>query len=216
MCYSPFFTSMKPIKNIIFDLGGVLLNIDYDRTRQAFEDLGISRFEELYNQAAANDLFSRLEIGAISNEDFYQELNHIAGLSLHSGQIEKAWNAMLLDFREESLQWIVEIKPHYNLFVLSNTNSIHLKAFNEIYHSRSRNKEFEVYFDKVLYSFEIGCRKPDIECFEKTIEILDINPHETLFVDDSPQNTESAKKSGIHTIHLKPGEKIEKIVAERL
>lgn len=200
---------MQKIENIIFDLGGVLLDIDYNLTRMAFEKLGVVRFDEMYSQATADKLFQKLETGAISDEDFYKELNRSTGLNLSDKEIRDAWNAMLLDFREESLNFLDEVREGYRIFLLSNTNSIHLTSFYEIYHQKERKKSFEQYFDKAFYSFQIGLRKPEVTCYEKVLEDLQINPEKTLFIDDSVKNIEGAEKAGLQTILLSPGKRIE-------
>ena len=200
---------MQNIENIIFDLGGVLLDIDYNQTRVAFENLGISRFDEMYSQANADKLFQKLETGTISEEDFYEELNRAAGLQLSPEEIKQAWNAMLLNFREESLNFLGEIKDKYKIFLLSNTNKIHLTSFNKTFHQKKREKPFESYFNKAFYSFEIGMRKPDVECYEWVLKDLKIDPQKTLFIDDSIKNIEEAEKAGLHTLLLSPEKRIE-------
>lgn len=202
---------MEKIENIIFDLGGVLLDIDYNRTRNAFEKLGITDFDQMYSQADANQLFQKLETGKISEQDFYKELNHCTGLNLSPEDIRNAWNAMLLSFRESSLQFLDNIRPKYKLFLLSNTNYIHLTSFNEIFQNKKRDKPFEKYFDKVFYSCAIGLRKPDIVCYKWILNQLNIEGGKTLFIDDSVQNIEGAKKAGLQTILLTPEKKIENL-----
>ncbi|MEO6838559.1 MAG: HAD family phosphatase [Ginsengibacter sp.] len=200
---------MEKIENIIFDLGGVLLDIDYNLTRNAFQQLGIIDFDEMYSQAGADQLFQKLETGKISEPDFYKELNSRTGLHLAPEEIRKAWNAILLDFRESSLQFLDTIRSKYKLFILSNTNHIHLISFNKIYLNKKREKSFEKYFDKAFYSCEIGLRKPDEICYEWVLKETGIDPGKTLFIDDSEQNIDAAKKVGLQTIHLKAGKYIE-------
>ena len=101
---------MEKIENIIFDLGGVILDVDYNLTRAAFEKLGVANFDEMYSQANANKLFQKLETGEIDEAEFYKELNDCTGLHLSTEEIKKAWNAMLLSFREGSLQFLEEIR----------------------------------------------------------------------------------------------------------
>ncbi len=200
---------MKKTENIIFDLGGVLLNIDYKLTRAAFEKLGIINFDEMYSQATADKLFQKLETGKISEETFYKELNICTGLHISWEEINKAWNVMLLSFREESLDFLDAINEKYRLFLLSNTNFIHMAAFKKIFHQRKRDKPFEEYFKKAFYSCEIGMRKPDAECYKWVIGHLKISPDQTLFIDDSEHNIEGAKKAGMKTILLTADKKIE-------
>jgi glucose-1-phosphatase len=200
---------MEKFENIIFDLGGVILDVDYNLTRAAFEKLGISNFDEMYSQANADKLFQKLETGEINEEEFYKELNNCTGLDLSTEEIKKAWNAMLLSFREGSLQFLEEIRSKYKVYLLSNTNLIHWNAFRRSFHSKKRAKPFEEYFDKAFYSFKMGLRKPDEEIFHQVVKELKIDAKKTVFIDDSLQNVEAAKKAGLQTILLTPDLKIE-------
>lgn len=202
---------MGKIENIIFDLGGVILDVDYNLTRAAFEKLGISNFDEMYSQANADELFQKLETGQIDEANFYEELKDCTGLNLSTEEIKRAWNAMLLSFREESLEFLEKIRSKYNVYLLSNTNLIHWNSFNETFHSKKRTKKFEEYFDKAFYSFQMGLRKPDEEIFHKVIKKLQIDPQKTLFIDDSVQNIETAKKAGLQTLLLTADKRIEEL-----
>jgi putative hydrolase of the HAD superfamily len=200
---------MQKIEAIIFDLGGVILNIDYNLTRRAFENYGINNFNEMYSQAAADDLFDDLETGKIKEVDFYKEFNKHTGLILSEDKIQTAWNAMLLNFREKSLEFIDSLQTKYKLFLLSNTNHIHLKAFNKIYLENKRDKPFENFFNKAYYSCEIGLRKPNANIYEFVLRENNLDAGKTLFVDDSAQNIEAAKTLGMQTILLASGKYIE-------
>ncbi len=200
---------MQKIEAIIFDLGGVILNIDYNLTRRAFENYGIYNFNKMYSQAEANDLFDDLETGKIKEADFYKEFNTRIGVILSETKIQTAWNAMLLDFREKSLQFIDSIQSKYKLFLLSNTNHIHLAEFNKIYHNKKRDKPFEKFFEKAYYSCEMGLRKPNADIYEFVLKENELKATKTLFVDDSAQNVETARALGMQTILLTPGKYIE-------
>jgi putative hydrolase of the HAD superfamily len=200
---------MQNPENIIFDLGGVILDVDYNLTRTAFEKLGVVHFDEMYSQANADQLFQKLETGEISEDQFYKELNRCTGLHLSSEEIRTAWNAMLLSFREKSLHFLEQIRPKYKIYLLSNTNYIHLNSFKETFHQKRRTKTFEEYFDKAFYSCEIGFRKPDAACYDWVTKELKIDSAKTLFIDDSLHNIEGAKKAGWQTIHLSNGMQIE-------
>ena len=200
---------MQNIENIIFDLGGVILDVDYNLTRIAFEKLGVVHFDEMYSQANADQLFQKLETGKISEGQFYKELNRCTGLNLSPEEIRKAWNSMLLSFREESLKFLEKIRPTYKIFLFSNTNYIHINSFKETFHQKKRTKTFEEYFDKAFYSCEIGLRKPDAASYNWLIKKLNSDPAKTLFIDDSLHNIEGAKKAGWQTIHLLTGTRIE-------
>jgi glucose-1-phosphatase len=202
---------MQKTEAIIFDLGGVILNIDYNLTRNAFEKVGIKNFHQMYSLADADELFSKLEIGEIPEMDFYSELNKRAGVNLPIKEIEKAWNAMLLTFREKSLLFLDTLKSKYNLFLLSNTNHIHLKEFNKIYNERKREKSFEKFFDHAYYSCEIGLRKPNADIYEFVLRENNLVANKTLFVDDSIQNIKAANALGLQTILLPAGRLIEEL-----
>ncbi len=118
---------MSEIKNIIFDLGGVILNLNYQATTYAFEKLGVQNFENLYNQKKQTELFNNFEKGLISTEKFISNLQKTT--ALNKKQIINAWNAMLLDLPKERLEFIQSLKSNYNTFLLSNTNEIHIDFF---------------------------------------------------------------------------------------
>jgi FMN phosphatase YigB (HAD superfamily) len=202
---------MAIIKNIIFDLGGVLLNIDYNRTSLAFKKLGIENFDELFSQFKANDLFEKLETGVISEEDFYQSILEYAKIPLTINEIKTAWNAMLLDFRIDSLNFLETLIGKYNLFLLSNTNSIHHKAFKEILNKEVGKHTLDGYFIKSYYSHIMKMRKPYLETYRFVLNDSNLIAGETLFIDDSINNIEAAKEVGIITHHLLAWEKIEKL-----
>ena len=200
---------MQNIKTIIFDFGGVILNIDYNRTSQAFKDLGLSNFDEMYSQKNANMLFRDLEEGKINEEEFYITFKSLTHLELTDDQIKNAWNAMLLHYREEALHTLKAIKQKYKLYLLSNTNSIHYTAFNKIFTDQIGGDPLNDYFDKAYYSHEIGYRKPGKEAYEFVLKENNLSPSETLFIDDSIQNINAANALGLQTIFLKEGMKLE-------
>ena len=123
--------------------------------------------------------------------------------------------AMLLSFRENSLQYLVSLRPGFKIYLLSNTNFIHVDSFKEIFNHTKREKPFDDYFDKVFYSCSIGLRKPNVNCYEWVLNDLNTDAEKTLFIDDSGQNIEGAKKTGLQTILLKQGEKIEDLSLEQ-
>ena len=198
-----------PVKNIIFDLGGVLINLNYQLTRKAFEDLGVEDFDAFYTQHAANPLFENLEVGAIEPEAFYEALREATGLTLTNSQIETAWNAMLLDFPAERLEWLSQIKNKYNIYLFSNTNAIHYDAFINIYrkvaHQLGLDLRFEHFFKTAYYSHTLGRRKPEVTAFEAVIQDANLDPVQTLFIDDTLLNIEGAQKAGLQTLFLSGG-----------
>ncbi len=193
---------MQPIKNIIFDLGGVFLNIDFQLTNKAFKDLGVDCFEEMFNQHHVNDLFELLETGKLSETEFYNAFRKESQSNLTNEQIKTAWNALLLDFPEERIHWLEEIKSKYKIYLFSNTNQIHYDRFILDFAKAFPGKDFNNYFIKAYYSQTLGLRKPNANSFEKILEEQSLKPSETLFIDDTLKNIEGAQKIGLQTVHL--------------
>jgi len=195
---------MQNISNIIFDLGGIFISIDYAKTEQAFIDLGVTNFNALYNQHHASNLFELLETGKITPPQFYDGFREISQLPLTNDEIKNAWNAMLGDFHLQSLEGLLKLKPRYKIFLYSNTNIIHWDAFNKIFHEQTGLNNFDDYFIKAYYSHDLGFRKPYPEGFLSILTEQKLLAHETLFIDDTIKNVEGAAKAGLQTIHLVP------------
>lgn len=196
---------MENIRNIIFDLGGVFIAIDYAKTQQAFTDLQVQNFHHFYTQSHASDLFEALEMGKIDAATFYNNFRTHTNTTLADEQIEESWNALLGAFYEDRLRWLEEIKNKYKIFLLSNTNAIHHKAFTKIYQQQTGRQDFDDYFIKAYYSHEMGIRKPYVEAYQYVLDEQGLKVEETLFIDDTLPNVEGAQKAGLQTIHLKPG-----------
>jgi len=202
---------MVKIKNLMFDLGGVLLNIDYHKTADAFKKLGVVNFDDLYSQHGANHLFEALETGNISETDFYKTMQKYCAPSTTKEQIEKAWNAMLLSFRTKSIAYLTTLKDKYNIYLLSNTNSIHLTALGKILEQETGINNLDSYFIKAYYSHKIFKRKPYPLTYKFVLEDAGIKAEETLFIDDSINNIEGAKEIRLQVYHLLANETIENI-----
>ena len=196
---------MQNIKNIIFDLGGVILDIDFQRTEKAFFELGITNFKELFGLGHAASFFKDHEAGRITDEEFLDSLQKLARHSLKSDVVQRAWNALLISFPPERIGLLKKIKSKYRLFLLSNTNAIHLTAFLKLYSDTFNNGSFEDLFEKVYYSHRMGLRKPDKEIYNYVLRENNLVPEETLFIDDALVNVEAARETGIQGIHLTSG-----------
>jgi putative hydrolase of the HAD superfamily len=202
---------MQNIQNIIFDLGGVFIGIDYYKTEKAFVDLGIKNFRDFYNQHHASDLFEKLETGELSETEFYDSFRQQTKSSITNKEIEEAWNAMLGRFYTENLTWLQDIKNRFKIYLFSNTNIIHYNAFQKIYKEQTGKESFDDYFITAYYSHDLGVRKPYPEAFEVILKKENLVPAETLFIDDTIKNIEGAKKVGMATIHLTSPEKLSEI-----
>lgn len=200
-----YFLSMTNIKNILFDLGGIFLDIDYQKTEQAFIDLGITDFSTRFSQQFSNNLFEALETGMISPEDFYKAFRKETNTDLTDESIKTAWNALLLHFPPERLVWLEEIGKRYPIYLFSNTNIIHYQCFTENFQQQFPHQSFNKYFRKAYYSHELGLRKPYPASYLKIMELENLDPKETLFIDDTPKNIEGAQQAGLQTLLLNNG-----------
>lgn len=193
---------MKGIQNVIFDLGGVIINLDTNRTIREFNKISQIPFEKLYTQAKQEEIFDLLDRGKISTSDFLNELKRQIRYTGPTEDILLAWNAMLLDVPEERLDVLVEMKHNYNTYLLSNTCEPHIEAFERELHEEHGIKNFNDYFDKVYYSCRIGLRKPNKDIFELVLNENGLKAEETVFIDDSPQHVKAAGELGINAFLL--------------
>lgn len=194
---------LKDYNAIIFDLGGVILNIDYHLTSKAFKSLGFDDFDAVYSQAKQSNVFDLFETGKISANEFRAFIRTFKN-DLKDEEIDHAWNAMLLDLPPERIELLKRLRDDLPIYLLSNTNSIHIKAFLKIVkESYGDANLFDTIFTNHYYSSEIGFRKPNADCFEYIIKENDLEPNQTLFIDDSIQHVEGAKNIGLRAFHLK-------------
>ena len=187
---------------IIFDFGGVLINVDYYATIEAFKDLGIPYFEELYAKAQQSKVFDQFETGQISSQRFINELLNYLPAGTSPNAIVNAWNAMIMEVPSESIELLEELKSKgKRLFLLSNTNELHIPVAYKAWGKVSAKAPHEL-FDKIYLSHEIHQRKPNPEAFELVIRDQKLDPANTLFIDDSVQHIEGALKVGLEAYHL--------------
>jgi glucose-1-phosphatase len=192
---------MSEIKAIIFDLGGVIINLDIPKTISEFNKLTRASFETIYTQANQVSIFDQFDKGEITESCFFDELNQLFSNQLSYQEMLLAWNAMLLDFPENRLDLLKKLQSKYRIFLLSNTNETHIEAFEKILFNAHGYQNLEPFFEKVYYSCRIGMRKPDEEIFNYVLSQHQLTPSETLFIDDSIQHVQSAKRLGIQA-HL--------------
>jgi len=195
---------MQNIRNIIFDLGGVILNIDFKKTDAAFKLLGWNSFSEHISQYHITDLFEKYETGQIDDLEFVEGISSLIGNTPEKERVIEAWNALLLDFPKPRIALLKKVRQHYRTFLLSNTNAIHLKEFQERLH-HNEQVYLEDLFEKAYYSHVVKLRKPAPEIFELVLRENNLVPSETLFIDDTASNFEGARALGIQVLHLEPG-----------
>jgi glucose-1-phosphatase len=192
------------IKNIVFDLGGVLIDLDIKRTGIAFEALGMSQpadEEEIKRRAL---IYSGLETGEISSEAFRKAIRDIAVTPPTDSAIDNAWNAMLLDFPPQRVEVLLNLRKRYRLFLLSNSNAIHHKSYSDKFR-QDHGFEMSSLFEKEYYSFEMNMKKPSPVIFQKVLDESRIKADETLFIDDTLDNINAAAKIGFRVHHIVNG-----------
>lgn len=189
------------IKAILFDLGGVLINLNYQNTISSFKELGLDNFEEIFTQTKQDNLFDDFETGKISAFHFINRILDKLPKGCNPNQVVTAWNAMVLDFPKNRLITLEQLAKKYSLYLLSNTNDLHMEKVRRELKKSSENS-LEYYFKTVFLSQNIGLRKPTFEVFQYVLKQTGFSPNEILFVDDSIQHIVSAKSLGFQTIHL--------------
>jgi glucose-1-phosphatase len=190
------------VKNIIFDLGNVIVDIHYDRTLDAFRKLGFSDFEKIYTIFKQTDLFTLLEIGRIPGDEFCQALREYGMKNLNNDDIKKAWSLMIGDLTPQTYELLKYVRTGFRTFLLSNTNEIHIDYFsNQIREKFGRNILSEM-FEKSYYSHTVHLRKPNKEIYEFVLNDATLVPSETIFIDDLKENIDAARETGILGYHL--------------
>ncbi len=196
---------MKNIKNLIFDLGNVILNIDTKLSAKAFAQYGMNDFEKLYTLASQNELFDRLEIGSITENEFYDEFRKVTGCKLDNQILEQCWNALIMDFPVARIEMLKRLKNEgkYRTFILSNTNIIHYRFYTALLNRTYGVDGLESLVEHAYFSHEIGLKKPNRDIFDHVVANSHIKPEESIFIDDNEANIKAAKALGFNTIFLK-------------
>ncbi|MPR31982.1 HAD-IA family hydrolase [Cytophagaceae bacterium SJW1-29] len=191
------------MKNIIFDLGDVIINIDVPRAAQSFATLSGRSTEEIVRLFEEGNLFRQFETGALDADGFRSYVREILNNTTWADvEVDTAWNSLLLDIPAERIELIRKLSKDYRLFLLSNTSSIHIEAVDKILHQASGAERLGDLFEKVFLSYEMGVMKPHPEIYQRVLTEADLLPDETLFLDDNLDNIHAARLLGIQTIHV--------------
>ena len=193
---------MNQIKNYIFDLGGVILRIDYNRVVRAFQQLGITNFGEHYSKAAQDQLFDAFEKGNITAAEFRAQIHALSGIHIPDADFDNAWNAILIDLPSENIDYLKQLGAQHRLFLLSNTNEIHERGFNSLIMDAFGRPVLDECFEKIYLSHHMHLRKPEAEIYRSILEENSLEPGETLFIDDSLQNIKGASETGLRVFHF--------------
>jgi len=186
------------ITTIIFDLGGVLINLNLPQCIQNFKELGLQNFEQHLSLFGQKDFFLKFEKGQIGVDEFRSEIRKLALNRLTDAQIDAAWCSFIGDIPNEKMNMLLELKKKFRLLLLSNTNQLHIEVSTAGEFARIGKKITDV-FDKCYYSYAMGMAKPDYEIFEALLADAGVAANECLFLDDGPKNIEMAQKLGIQS-----------------
>ena len=189
------------IKNIIFDLGGVLLDIDAKRTIHAFRELGMPDLIKPGGWGYRHEVFLQMEQGKISEEKFRAGIRELLPSPVSDEAIDAAWCAMIIDYAPEKIELLKQLQDDYQLYLFSNTNSIHIRHFQGLF-ARKFGHSLADLFVKNYYSSDIQLRKPALESYQFVLKDAAIQPSETLFIDDSKENVSSAQQADLHAVWL--------------
>ena len=202
---------LNNISTIIFDLGGVVLNLDPQLSIKAFAEQSTLSEDDVLSRFMKSDWSHAFERGEITAAEFRNEIRNNLEINLADDEIDQAWSAMLLDLPLTRLNILGGLRNKYQTFVLSNTNAIHIEVFNKIVADSTGGNSIENYFDKIYYSHKIGLRKPDKAIYEYIISRNNLLPETTLFIDDMKSNIKGAVSVGLNTFHLINQEHLEEI-----
>ena len=200
----------KKIRNIVFDLGGVLVDLDFKAAINGLQEAGFANVKEQLLAFDRGGIFQKFEVGEITADEFRAAIRENSTVTLTDEEVDGLWNAMLLEIPREKLELILELRGKYMVYLLSNTNSIHWdyvckNAFNY------RGFRVEDYFEETFLSYEMHLAKPDKAIFEKVLHDANLLPEETLFIDDSEANCKAAQEVGIHAHHYHVGDDLKEI-----
>ena len=193
---------MNLMDTLLLDLGGVLIDVDYQASARAFVDLGYDRFDALYSKAKQDNLFDAFETGELSSARFRDRIRELLNGPLSDEAIDACWNAMIGTIPQERIELVERLKQKYTVLLLSNTNAIHVPAFEAIVARVNSIDDFKALFHGAYYSCEIGKRKPDAEAFHHVLHLHGSTPERTLFIDDSNQHVIGAREAGLRAEHL--------------
>jgi putative hydrolase of the HAD superfamily len=195
---------MDQIKNIIFDFGHVIINIDWHAVRKHFEEIGFSGMDNLHAFLMEENYYFDFETGKISPSEFRDAIRRSLGDHTTDELIDKGWNSMILDIPKPRVELLEKLRSKYDTFLLSNTNRIHWEYYDTYFAQTFGYDHLSDIFRAAYYSHEMGLRKPDPEIFKVVLDEQKLIPEETLFIDDMIENIKAARSLGILGYHLVP------------
>ena len=189
---------LQGVKTLIIDFGGVLIDLDRQRCIDSFVELGFPDVESMLDMCHQHGFFLQHEKGLLPDEEFREEIRRHMPLPVTDAQIDEAWNRFLVGVPTYKLDFLLQLRSHYTVYLLSNTNGIHWQwALQNVFNYKGHR--IEDFFDRIFLSFEMKMVKPDLEIFHRVIAETGLNPAETLFIDDAESNCRTARSLGIRT-----------------
>ncbi|ADQ16096.1 HAD-superfamily hydrolase, subfamily IA, variant 3 [Leadbetterella byssophila DSM 17132] len=193
-------------KAVVFDFGNVIIPIDLERTFQAFADLTFKSKERIKELFAQAELFKKYETGFYSDDEFRDVVRQTLSYPLNDQEIDEAWNALLLEIPKERIDYLERLKFDIPIYLLSNTNSLHIEYCQQYFRQAFGIANFTKLFEKAFLSYEMGLWKPDYAIYHQVINEIGVKPEEILFLDDNPDNVEAANEVGIRAVQISPHE----------
>ena len=205
---------MQQFKNLIFDIGDVIVDIYYQTTIAEFQKLSLVDFSQIVSYSKQNHIFDLLETGKITAQQFRDELKRFLKPGTTDEEITRAWNSILINYPAQKIDLLKELKTRYKTFALSNINEIHVESIDKAAHEKFGADNFGSFFHHAYYSNEVGYRKPDKKIYEFVLQKENLIAGETFFVDDKAENIEAAKELGIHAYQLTDRNKLNELLTD--
>lgn len=203
---------MNSFKTLIFDIGNVIIDIDYNVTIAEFQKLAVTDFSQIVSYTQQNRIFDLYETGKISSADFINGLKQFLKPGITNEEIVRAWNSILIHYPPQKIALLKKLKKKYRVIALSNINEIHVNAIDEAARKKLSATKFADFFHHAYYSNEIQLRKPNKEIYDFVVAEQNLKPQETFFVDDKLENIEAAKECGIQAYQLQDRNKLTELL----
>lgn len=204
--------SLTTTKAIVFDFGNVIININISCTFKAFSDLTLKTEAQVRKLFAESEIFKKYETGYFDDEEFRDAIRQTLNYPLLDDEIDSAWNALLLDIPQERIDYLENLKYKYPIYLLSNTNSLHIQKCIKLFKSQYNIPNFRTLFEHAFLSYEMKLWKPDYQIYEEVINHIGCKPEEILFLDDNQDNVDAASDMGIRCIKINPPESFPSIL----
>lgn len=205
--------AIESLEAVIFDLGGVILDLDYGKTITAMSQLAGFDVSQAYTQHRQTDLFTQFEMGQISTAEFRDGLRSHLNFTATDEAIDAAWNALILSYPVQRIELIQSLRQRCPVYLLSNNNELHLARCYSLFQETFANAfgTLDEQFDRAYYSHHMGDRKPNASIYQQVLQEQQVDPARTLFVEDTSHNVDGAKAVGLQTLHIIDGLKIEDV-----